>query len=145
MAATRIFTDIAVAAPPQRIWHLLTNFSAYAAWNPYLVRVEGACAPGAALTVHAVMRPGEQPFVQMVELVAVTPMAMHWRGGLADRSRFVGDHHFLVAAGPNGGAHFQHFEDFGGTMADAILAEHGALIRANFMRFNAALKAAAES
>lgn len=125
------------------MWQLLTDFARYADWNPYLVRVEGAASSGTILTVSAVMQPGQPLLVQSVDLVAIAPMAMHWRGGLPDRSRFVGDHHFVVSAAKEG-ARFDHYEDFGGTMAPAILAEHAVLIRANFERFNAALKAAAE-
>ena len=43
------------------------------------------------------------------------------------------------------GCVLDHFEEFDGVLAPAILAEHGATIRANFERFNQALKAHVES
>ena len=29
-----IHTEIAIKAPVERVWNVLTNFNAYAAWNP---------------------------------------------------------------------------------------------------------------
>jgi hypothetical protein len=140
----RIATHITIAVAPERVWTLLTDFEGYPRWNPYLVRVEGAPRAGSALTVHAVMLAGQPPLVQTVDLVAIAPQTMHWRGGLPDRTSFVGDHYFEVAA-TDGGTRFDHSEIFGGALAPSILDRHGALIRANFERFNAALKAAAEA
>jgi hypothetical protein len=139
IAATRI-----IAAPMAVLWALLTDFAAYGDWNPYIVRIDGPPVAPSLLTVHSVMRPGYPPLVQPVELIALAPFAMHWRGGMADRSKFVGDHHFILSE-TSGGTQLDHYEDFAGSAAAAILADHGPAIRANFERFNAALKARAEA
>ncbi len=58
MAAVETGTDI--AAPPWRVWRLLTDFDAYPAWNPFLTRVEGRPEEGARLRVR-VEAPGRGP------------------------------------------------------------------------------------
>ncbi len=80
MPAIETGTDI--AAPPWRVWRLLTDFDAYPAWNPFLTRVQGRPEPGARLRVR-VEAPGRSALV-LTPRVAVleTGRALHWRGRL---------------------------------------------------------------
>jgi hypothetical protein len=140
----RIATSIDIAAPIEQVWALLTGFDDYARWNRYIVRIDGAAVTGSTITVHAIMQSGAAPMAQPVDVIAVVPYAMHWRGGLPDRSRFCGNHHFQLEALPTG-CRFNHFEDFSGAQAAAILAAHSETIAANFAQFNQSLKQMAES
>jgi hypothetical protein len=142
-ARVRIATNIDIDAPIAQVWALLTGFDTYARWNRYIVRIDGAAVSGTAITVHAIMQPGAAPLAQLVDVIAVVPFAMHWQGGFTDRSRFCGDHHFRLDALETG-CRFDHFEDFSGTQANAILAVHDKTIAANFALFNRSLKDAAE-
>ena len=45
-------TGIEIAAPPWRVWRLLTDFDAYPAWNPFLTRVQGRPEKDAQLRVR---------------------------------------------------------------------------------------------
>ena len=45
-------TGIDIAAPPWRVWRVLTDFDAYPAWNPFLTRVQGRPEQGARLRVR---------------------------------------------------------------------------------------------
>lgn len=138
-----IETEALIAAPPERVWALLTGFAGYARWNPYIVRVEGAAVAGSDIIVHSVPIEGRPPMVAAVRVVSADYPAMRWDGGLPDRARFRGDHWWVLDAADDG-ARLRHFEHFTGTDAPAILAAHGERIRANFHIFNAALKAEAE-
>lgn len=139
-----IETDVLIAAPPAAVWAALTDYPGYADWNPYLVRVEGAAAAGADIVVHSVPLPGQPPMLATVRVVGVEFPAMRWEGGLADRSQFRGDHHWVLAA-EGDGTRLRHFEHFDGALAADILARHGDTIRAAFIRFNVALKARCET
>lgn len=139
-----IATDIAIAAPPERVWSTLTDFASYAEWNPYLVRVEGDAAPGTIITVHAVNQPGADPMIQSVDVIAVAFPEMAWEGGMPDRALWKGDHRFRVSA-DGGGTRFDHFEYFSGSEAPKILAAYSEIIRKNFITFNTALKARCEA
>jgi hypothetical protein len=80
MQAIETGTDI--AAPPWRVWRLLTDFDGYPAWNPFLTRVQGRPEPGARLRVR-VEAPGRSALV-LTPRVAVleTGRALRWRGRL---------------------------------------------------------------
>lgn len=140
----RIATSIDIAAPIEQVWALLTGFENYTDWNCYIVQIDGAAVAGTTITVHAVMQPGAAPMAQPVDIVAIAPYIMRWQGGFADRTRFCGDHHFQLDALPTG-CRFNHFEDFSGTQAEAILAAHSETIAVNFSLFNQSLKQAAEN
>jgi hypothetical protein len=48
-------------APPERVWQVLTDLPAYAEWNPFVMRAEGALVVGGRLSVTA---PPVNAFVQ---------------------------------------------------------------------------------
>jgi hypothetical protein len=77
-----IETGIDIAAPPWRVWRMLTDFDAYPAWNPFLTRVQGCPEPGARLRVR-VEAPGRSALVLTPRVAALeTGRALRWRGRL---------------------------------------------------------------
>jgi hypothetical protein len=138
-----IATEIAIAAPPPRVWAILTDFPAYPRWNPWLVAVAGELAPGAQLRLRSVHIPGTPPTDGIATLVSAEFPEMRWEGGHPDRAVLKGDHVFRCE--PDGeGCRFRHHETFTGISAERLIADYGARIEANFRRFNQALKRAAE-
>jgi hypothetical protein len=81
MRAVETVTDI--AAPPWRVWRVLTDFAAYPAWNPFLTRVEGRPEASARLRVR-VEPPGRRSAVTLkARVVALeTGRALRWRSRL---------------------------------------------------------------
>ena len=41
-----------IAAPPQVVWEVLTDFPKYGEWNPFVVRCESTLQPGAAMDMR---------------------------------------------------------------------------------------------
>ena len=77
-----IETGIEIAAPPWRVWRLLTDFDAYPAWNPFLTRIQGRPEKDARLRVR-VEAPGRSALVLTPRVVAVeTGRELRWRGRL---------------------------------------------------------------
>jgi hypothetical protein len=78
-----IETAIEVAAPPWRVWRVLTGFAAYPAWNPFLTRVDGRPEQGARLRVR-VESPGRRSALTLKARVMAldTGRAMRWRSRL---------------------------------------------------------------
>ena len=72
-------TGIDIAAPPWRVWRVLTDFAAYPAWNPVLTRIEGCPEPGARLCVRIEL-PGRSA-------VTLTPKVVVLETGRALRCR----------------------------------------------------------
>ena len=75
-------TGIDIAAPPWRVWRVLTDFAAYPAWNPFLTRVDGRPEQGARLRVR-VEAPGRSALTLTPWVVAVeTGRELRWRSRL---------------------------------------------------------------
>jgi uncharacterized protein YndB with AHSA1/START domain len=47
----KIATEIALQAPQERVWNILTDFAAYPEWNRLMKAVRGQAAPDAAIEV----------------------------------------------------------------------------------------------
>ena len=80
MRAVETGTDI--AAPPWRVWLVLTDFAAYPAWNPFFTLVQGRPEKDARLRVR-VEPPGRSALTLMPRVVALeTGRGLRWRGRL---------------------------------------------------------------
>lgn len=47
-----IATEITLAATPERVWAVLTDFAAYPEWNPFVRRINGKAEAGASLCIR---------------------------------------------------------------------------------------------
>lgn len=45
--ARQLESEVDVQASPERVWEVLTDFTAYPAWNPFIVQAGGRAAPAA--------------------------------------------------------------------------------------------------
>ena len=45
-------TEIDIEAPPDRVWAELADLNAYADWNPFITRAEGAAEAGRRLSLR---------------------------------------------------------------------------------------------
>lgn len=140
---TKLETSIEIAAPIDMVWSILITYADYQNWNPYIIQIEGSATPGETIIVTSVSSVLGKVAQAPVLVVATEPYTMRWEGGLLDKAVFCGDH-WLVLTPTSAGTKFAHFEHFTGTLASAILAQHGPAIESDFSIFNTALKAEAE-
>ena len=136
----RLQTVIRIAAPPARVWQVLTDFAAYGDWNPFIRQIAGDAVPGARLTAR--MHPAGRRAMTFrpVVMQATAPHVLEWQGRLPVPGLYAGRHLFrLVADGPDTILH--HDETFRGLLVPFLRAEG---FRADFEAMNAALKARAE-
>jgi hypothetical protein len=136
----RLDTAIEIAAAPAAVWRVLTDFAAYAAWNPFIRHVEGEARPGTRLT--ATMHPaGRRPMTfRPFILSAEEDVALIWRGSLPIPGLFDGEHAFLLTS-TGTGARLHHSEAFRGLLVPFVKAEG---FRKDFEAMNEALKARVE-
>lgn len=141
LPADRLDTTIDIAAPPEAVWRVLTDFTGYAEWNPFIRKASGAPIAGTRLV--ATMHPqGRKPMTFRPLIVrAEAGRALVWRGHLPVPGLFDGEHAFLMT--PLGtGTRLDHGEGFRGLLVPFVQAEG---FRADFEAMNRALKARAEA
>ena len=139
----RIETQIAIAAPPERVWAILTDFPAHASWNPFITSISGEPRQGGRLAIR-VEPPGGRGMNFRPRLLAVEPgRELRWLGRLFVPGLFDGEHYFLLEPAA-GGTRLTHGEKFSGLLV-AMMGRSGFdPIERGFEAMNQALKARAE-
>ena len=91
---THLRTKISITAPPERVWHLLTDFVSYPQWNPFIRRVRGELREGAQLEVY--LQPsGARGMTFRPRVLKVEPdRELRWLGHFLIPGLFDGEHIF---------------------------------------------------
>jgi hypothetical protein len=146
MATHELRTEIEIAASAARVWRILTDFAAYPSWNPFIVAIEGALAPGAPLIAR--MRPPGaaramtfKPHVTALE----AERRFAWFGTLPIPGLFGGEHGFELIALGTDRVRFVHGEKFRGLLVPLLRKTLDGATHAGFVAMNEALKQRAES
>jgi len=139
-----LHTDIEIAARPEEIWAVLTDFAAYSRWNPFIRHVYGVAEKGRSLEV-CIHPPGSRGarFRSRV-LVADAPRELRWRGHLLVPGVLAGEHRFLIEPLPDGGVRFEQSERFSGLLAPLLRSRIERNVSRGFREMNAALKGRVE-
>jgi len=110
-------TEIEISGSPSRVWEVLTDFYAYADWNPFIIRIGGKLEVGERLSITTAM-PGGREFSFRPRVLVVTPGSeLRWRGHLFVPGLFDGEHFFRLVEIGEGRTRFVHGEDFSGIFA----------------------------
>lgn len=137
-----VTTDI--AARPETIWRVLTEFDRYASWHPVL-SLDGA-APELARGARLAFRlsgevAGDQAFTAELTQV-IPPRLLAWQGGLPDI--FFGRHTFELRAIAGDCTRFTDTERWSGSMAASVIADRYVALEKRYARSAAAPKQEAE-
>lgn len=133
-----------IDAAPETVWRILTDFSRYPDWNPFIPHAEGEAREGARLEVR-IEPPGGRgmtfrPTVQRAE----PNRELRWLGRLLLPKLFDGEHIFELHPIEDGSTHFVQREIFGGLLVPLLWRSIEPATRRGFDAMNAALKARAE-
>jgi len=141
---TTIKTTIDIAASPEIVWRVLTNFPAYSTWNPFIREVHGKLQQGAKLKVRMRLSKTSSHRFSPRITKAVPASELHWLGKMWFGGLFDGEHAFIIV--PNGvnGVRFIQREQFSGLLVPVILPFIAKKTEEAFERMNKALKKAAE-
>lgn len=138
-----ISTEIDVNAPPDAVWAVLADFSAYPAWNHFLPAVHGQAACGAFLWIRTRPERG-LPLLFPARVTAVEPpRRLCWRGGLP--GLFLGEHTFQLHELSADRTRLVQSENFTGVLAPVMLATLNRDVDKGYARMNADLKRLVES
>jgi hypothetical protein len=141
--AKRLCTDIDIDATPEQVWEVLTDLTAYSAWNPFIVRAEGVVEAGRRLTLT--MQPvGGRAMTLRPRLVEVdVPRRLRWRGTVGVPGLMDAEHTFTLE--PRGsGTRLVHEEDFRGVLVPFLAASLDRNTLPAFVAMNEALRSRVE-
>jgi len=141
-----ITTSIDIAAPPERVWSVLTEHEAYSRWNPFIQKMSGEFQAAARLDIQ-IAPPGRRVMRFRPTVLRVEPnKELRWSGSLGIRWVFDGEHAFLLESIGGGNTRFRQEERFVGILASLIM--RGGMLEATrqgFVAMNEALKQRAEA
>lgn len=145
MAVHHLHTEIEISATAERVWAVLTDFSSYPQWNPFIRSVAGTPRRGARLQIAIQPTGGRLMRFSPVVLAAETERELRWRGRLLFSGLFDGEHRFLIEPLGEGKVRFRQSERFSGLLVSLLRSSLDRDIKRGFEEMNQALKARCES
>ncbi len=139
-----IKTTVDIGASAEMVWRVLTHFSSYPTWNPFIREIQGQPEPGARLNVR--MRLSKKRSYRFrARVTKVIPAAeLHWRVKRLLPGVFDGEHAFIIIPRGVVGVKFIQREHFTGLLVPLILPFTAKKTKAAFERMNRALKKVVE-
>ncbi|MDB5032779.1 MAG: hypothetical protein JWQ98_20 [Chlorobi bacterium] len=145
MSATKtISAEIIIKASKERVWEILTSFSDYSTWNPFIISSRGEAIPGTRL--DNVMMNGRRKMTFHPKVLRSEPYRyFDWLGNFIVKGLFDGHHYFRIDDLENGMVRLTQGENFSGMMSGIILKSIESDTLRGFERMNEALKQRAEA
>lgn len=132
-----------IDAPVQAVWAELTAVSAYADWNPFIIKFEGQLVPGSRVEVR-IAPPGGRPMTFRPTITAVeSERRLEWLGRFLVPGVFDGRHSFLLEDMGQGRTRLKQTEAFSGVLV-SLTGKTLERTRAGFEAMNQALRLRAE-
>ena len=135
----RLSTSIPIQATPDRVWSILTDFSRYTEWNPFITPANGEATVGSKLDL-TIAGTRFRPRV----LVAEPGRELRWLGRLAFRGLFDGEHYFRLRPQADGSTVIEQGEDFRGLLVPLLRKKLNTDTKRGFIAMNEALRDRAE-
>ena len=132
-------TEIEIAAPAERVFRVLTDFSTYHEWNPFITSVAGVPSVGAELSVTLSPPESEATTFRSKVLVYDEPRELRWLGKLWIPALFEGEEFFRCNQAEAGQTRFSHGVNLHGFLLK-FLGERLKHVARGFVYMNQALK-----
>ena len=140
-----IRTEVAIAAAPELVWQILTDFQAYPSWNPFIKRISGVAKAGAKLKL-TIQPPESKPMQFSPKCLAANPnREFRWLGHLLIPGLFDGEHIFELIPQEDNSTLLIHREKFKGLLIPFFWKQLDNNTRKGFEKMNEALKNRAEA
>ncbi len=108
--------EIQINAPKQKVWEILTNFSAYPNWNPFIKSIKGDFIEGKKVEVHIVPLGTIGMIIKPRVLCFKIHEEIRWQGNLLFPGLFDGEHIFQLREIDSNTTLFIHSENFKGIL-----------------------------
>lgn len=140
-----LHTEVTIAASPETVWSILTDFAAYPGWNPFIRHIAGKLETGARLEVD-LAPPGGRAMTMRPTLRAVEPgRTLRWLGRVGLPGIFDGEHSFQIEPLGENQVRFVQSERFSGILVPLVMMFIGRSTEQGFEVMNLALKERAEA
>ncbi len=107
---------IAIDAPAERVWQVVSDFARYPEWNPFIVRAAGVPRVGERLDV-TIVAPGVKPATFRPRVLDVEPgRLIRWKGEFKLPGLFDGRHALIVDPLDDERSRFTTHEDVSGIL-----------------------------
>ena len=106
-----------IAAPPARVWEVLTDVPSWTSWDSGVKSVEGDAEPGGALKIEPEVNPGRAFKVKVTDFEPERRMVL--KGGMP-LGLFQGVRTYTLAPDGAAATRFVMREEYGGPMAPII-------------------------
>ncbi len=145
MSSHELQAETDIAATAERVWSILTNFSAYPDWNPFIRFIHGAPEEGAPLEVRIQPSGAKGMTFRPTVLTVIRAQELRWLGRFLVRGLFDGEHRFAIQPIANGTVRFRQSELFSGILVPLFRASLDRDTKRGFEEMNQALKVRAEA
>lgn len=139
-----LYSEIVINGTPEQVWGVLTNFSGFPNWNPFVRRASGTVKQGERIEVYLQPPDGPGMMIKPTLTKAVPNLELRWLGHTVIPGLFDGEHIFTIEALEADGVRFIQREVFGGILASPVLRLIGENTLRGFEAMNKALMAEAE-
>ena len=136
----QIKTSITINASKEKVWQILTDFSAYPEWNPFIKSINGEVKVGNRIQIKL----PEMTFKPTV-LTYTKNTELKWLGHLWFKGLFDGEHKFYISDNGNGTTNFEQSEIFKGVLVKLFSKKLDKDTKKRFQQMNRELKLRAEN
>ena len=137
-------TEIEIQASDKRVWQLLTDFTNFPQWNPFIRQAKGEAKVGARLEVHLQPSGASGMTFKPVVLKVEPNRELRWLGRLLMPGLFDGEHIFTLETLEGNRVRFTQREVFTGLLVPLFARSLDTDTRRGFEEMNQALKSRAE-
>ncbi len=138
-----IRTEIIINASKEKVWSILTSFSDYPEWNPFIRSLEGQAVKDTRLVATLQLKDRKPMVFKPVVTVSDEKKRFEWLGTTA-LNVVNGRHYFILEEISEKQIKFVHVEQFTGILASPFHKKLAGPTRAGFVEMNKALKDRAE-
>ena len=140
-----ITTEIIINAPPRTVWTILTNFSEYPEWNPFITSLEGTVSEGNRIKITLSPPDSNTMVFKPVIEVFEENKKLQWLGRLSLPGLFDGRHTFEIIDTGNNTSIFIQREAFRGLLVPLLAKSLDNNTKRGFILMNEKLKQKCES
>jgi hypothetical protein len=140
-----VFTEIEIHATPERVWKVLTDFKAYAEWNPFVCQISGDIQVGNKLDA-VIKPPGHKAVKLQLRVVKYVPRReFRWQGNLGITGLFDGEQIFEIHSPAPHIVRFINRKVYQGLLKSIVLGATLEQTRRGFEEMNQAFKKRCET